>query len=366
MQHLEHIHGGDIYRASEKYGLAKDKIIDFSANINPLGPSQGVVNAVVKNLGLIASYPDPECKELRKELAAYLGIPMSHLLVGNGTAELIYLLVRASGKNRALIPVPTFSEYGLSVLSQGGNITEIAMREEKGFALPVSEILEKLPGADLLFLCNPNNPTGRLAGKKAMQVIIDEALLHGVLVVVDEAFMDFVPDKSRYTVMPLVSERPNLAVLYSMTKFFGIPGLRLGAVAAPEELVMKMNALRHPWSVNILAQVAGVAGLREKGYMEQTNRLVQEEKRFLYRELSALPGLRPLPGAANFLLVDVSCSGLTSGELADMLGKRGIMVRDCRGFAGLEGRYIRLAVRTRPENEALLRVLRLILEVKGE
>ena len=161
------------------------------------------------------------------------------------------------------------------------------------------------------------------------------------MVLVDEAFMDFIPEKERFSVMKRVGDFPNLAVLYSLTKFFGIPGLRLGAIAASVKLIRRMNAAKDPWNVNVLAQVAGAAGLRDHDYMERTVRLVRQEKQFLFRELNRLQGLQPLPGAANFFLVKITESGLTSGKLTELLGRRGIMVRDCAGFSGLEERYIR-------------------------
>lgn len=362
MQHLEHIHGGNLARASRKYGLSKEKLIDFSANINPLGPSQKVISAVVNSLGLVSSYPDPDCSELKAELAGYLGIQEKLLLMGNGAAELIYLLVRVTGCRRALIPVPTFCEYGLSVLSQGGEVLKVSMDEEEGFSLPLEKIISLLSEVDLLFLCNPNNPTGRLVDRKTIELILDEALPRGVTVLVDEAFMDFVPQRERFSVMSMVGRRPNLAVLYSLTKYFGIPGLRLGAIAAPLDLIERMSTSKDPWNVNVLAQVAGVAGLKDQAHMEETFRLVQEEKKFLFNELSDLPGLKPLPGAANFILVGISESDIPSGELTDLLGRRGIMVRDCAGFTGLAGRYLRLAVKTRPENEKLLLALKAVLE----
>lgn len=354
MHHLEHIHGGNLTRASKKYGLPKENIIDFSANINPLGPSREVIAALVNNLNMISSYPDPDCSELRAELAAYLGINEELLLLGNGAAELIYLLVRVTGCKKALIPAPTFCEYGLSVLSQGGEVLEIAMKEEEGFALPAEEIVSQLPEADLLFLCNPNNPTGRLINRETIERILDEAMYHGVTVLVDEAFMDFIRHRELFSVMPLVGRRPNLAVLYSLTKYFGIPGLRLGAIAAPYGLIARMKVSKDPWNVNVLAQVAGVAGLRDHEYIKETIRLVQEEKEYLSHALSVFPGLEPLPGAANFILVGVAGSGFSSGQLTELMGKRGIMVRDCAGFSGLAGRYLRLAVKTRPENEKLI------------
>jgi threonine-phosphate decarboxylase len=232
VQDLEHIHGGNINLASRKYNLPVHKLLDFSANINPLGPSPKSITAVMDNLSLINSYPDPDCRELKAVLASHLGVWEELLLMGNGAAELIYLLVRVLGVKKALIPVPTFSEYGLAVLSQGGEVLNVTLDEKNRFSLPLDHLVKSLDQVDLVFICNPNNPTGRLLDGKTVEYILDKAFSKGVMVLVDEAFMDFIPEKERFSVMKRVGDFPNLAVLYSLTKFFGIPGLRLGAIAA--------------------------------------------------------------------------------------------------------------------------------------
>jgi threonine-phosphate decarboxylase len=326
VQDLEHIHGGNINLASRKYNLPVHKLLDFSANINPLGPSPKSITAVMDNLSLINSYPDPDCRELKAVLASHLGVWEELLLMGNGAAELIYLLVRVLGVKKALIPVPTFSEYGLAVLSQGGEVLNVTLDEKNRFSLPLDHLVKSLDQVDLVFICNPNNPTGRLLDGKTVEYILDKAFSKGVMVLVDEAFMDFIPEKERFSVMKRVGDFPNLAVLYSLTKFFGIPGLRLGAIAASVKLIRRMNAAKDPWNVNVLAQVAGAAGLRDHDYMERTVRLVRQEKQFLFRDLNRLQGLQPLPGAANFFLVKITESGLTSGKLTELLGRRG----ECR------------------------------------
>lgn len=359
---LKHTHGGNVTKAARKYELPLKDITDFSANINPLGPSRKLLSSITKNLDLLSNYPDPDCTELKAELAAYLGIKEERLLMGNGAAELVYLLVRILKCRRAIIPVPTFSEYALAVLCQGGEVLELPMSEASGFKLPVDEIIESLPDADLLVICNPNNPTGRLSGRKTILNIIEKAYMHGVMVLLDEAFMDFVPRRELFSVIKMAGQQPNLAVLYSMTKFFGIPGLRLGAIAGPEELLSRMNAAKDPWNVNILAQVAGIAGLKDYEHMEDTCRTVNCEKEYLFRQLASLPGVRPFPPAANFILADVTGSGFTSVELTELLGRRGVLVRECSDFNGLAGRFLRLAVKTRPENEKLLAALKDVLQ----
>jgi threonine-phosphate decarboxylase len=274
---------------------------------------------------------------------------------------MIYQLVRVTGRKKALIPVPTFSEYALSVLSQGGEVVEIELEEEEGFSLPAEKIIRLIPEVDLLFICSPNNPTGRLVDKKIIEHILEVSAACDVMVLVDEAFMDFVPQRTLYSMMSSVGRISNLAVLYSLTKFFGIPGLRLGALAAPKELIKRMDASKDPWNVNVMAQIAGVAGLKDLNHMVSTKTLVNKEKIFLFEGLQDIPGIQPLPGAANFILVNVSQCGLKSAELTDLLGQRGILVRDCHGFRGLSGRYIRLAVKRRHENEILLAAIKDIL-----
>lgn len=358
----EHTHGGNLNKAARKYGLPVKELTDFSANINPLGPSRKLLSAISKNLNLISVYPDPDCTELKAKLAEYMEVKEDRLLLGNGAAELIYLLIRVLKCRRALIPVPTFCEYALSVRCQGGEVLELPMSQEDGFKLPVDEIIGLLPDVDLLFLCNPNNPTGRLTSRSTILKILEKARVHGVMVIIDEAFMDFVPRRELFSVIKMAGKQPNLTVLYSMTKYFGIPGLRLGAIAGPEELLSRMSTAKAPWNVNVLAQVAGVAGLMDYEHMQATLRIVNYEKKFLFRQLTSLAGVQPLPAAANFILADVAGSGFSSFEITEQLGKQGVLVRECSDFRGLAGHYLRLAVKTRPENEKLLMTLKNVLQ----
>lgn len=359
---FEHTHGGNLHKAARKYGMPVKDITDFSASINPLGPSRKLLSTISQNLDLISIYPDPDCTDLKAKLAEYLEVKEDRLLLGNGAAELIYLLIRVLKCRKVLIPVPTFCEYALSVLYQGGDVLELPMTKENGFRLPSEGIINLLPEVDLLFLCNPNNPTGRLTNRKTIMTILEKAFLHDVMVIIDEAFMDFVPRRELFSMIKIAGQQQNLAVLYSMTKFFGIPGLRLGAIAGPEKLISRMTTAKDPWNVNVLAQVAGVAGLMDYEHMQDTCRLINCEKKFLYEQLSALPGVHPLPSAANFFLVDITNSGFTSFELTELLGRQGVLVRECSDFNGLAGRYLRLAVKSRPENEKLLMALKKVLQ----
>ncbi|MCL2337606.1 MAG: threonine-phosphate decarboxylase CobD, partial [Firmicutes bacterium] len=342
-------------------GSVRD-IYDFSANINPLGPPPAVLQALQDSIGLIQHYPDHRCGELRRALAVYLGVPEENMLPGNGASELIYLLGRVIGCRRVVIPQPTFSEYGDAVTAAGGTVIEVPMREEDGFALPVAQLKQALKEADALFICNPNNPTGRVEKNLVLRSVVEEAARTGKTVVVDEAFMDFVTDAGSCTVLPLLEKYPTLVVLYSLTKFFAIPGLRLGLVVAATPLIKKLETLRDPWSVNVFAQAAGAAALSERAYMDQTRRLVKEEREFLYRSLAELPGLSPFPAEANYLLVKITREDLSSTALAARTAQKGVLVRDCSTFGGLGYRYIRVAVRSRQENMVLLEALRVAME----
>lgn len=359
---LEHIHGGDIYGASEKLCIAKDRIIDFSANINPLGPPPGVIKAINDNLHMLIHYPDPYCRLLKNELSQYLGINEDYLLLGNGAAELIYLLVRILNCRRAVIPVPTFTEYGIAVITGGGIIEEFPLKAENNFDLEVDALVELLLPGDLVFICNPNNPTGNLYPRDELEYLLAKANSKNVKCVVDEAFIDFVPDYKNHTMIPQVMDNDNLYVFYSLTKFFGIPALRLGAIIAPPLVIQKMAAAKDPWSVNLFAQVGGLAALQDKEHMINTRILVDKERQYLYDKLTMLPGIYPHPGTANFLLINIEKSGLACEKLTELLGKRGILVRDCSSFSRLGNKYIRIAVKNREENNLLIDELSMILE----
>ncbi|MCL6612271.1 MAG: threonine-phosphate decarboxylase CobD [Peptococcaceae bacterium] len=349
-------HGGNIGRAAREYGLSEKQIIDFSASINPLGPAPGVYRAVTEALWRIKHYPDPGCGDLPRLLADYLGVGRENLLLGNGGAELIYILPRALKIRRALVAAPTFSEYARAVEAAGGRVRYITL-PVSGTAFPAGEAAGHLAGCDAVFLCNPNNPTGQLFSPGDLMPLLDAAEGAGAAVVVDEAFMDFVAGREDFTLMPLACARRNLVVLYSMTKFFGIPGLRLGAAVACPEVIGRLKQLKDPWSVNALARVAGEAALRDESHMAETLKTVKEEREYLFSTLSSVPGLRPFPSEANFLLVDVSGTGMKSAELVEKLAAMGILVRNCANFYGLNESYIRVAVKTRPENESLVRAL---------
>jgi threonine-phosphate decarboxylase len=354
---IQHIHGGNLRAAAAKYGLNPAEIIDFSANINPLGPSPQVEKAIVNAMPGMVHYPDPDCTELKKALAVYLDLDVERIAAGNGAAELIYLLVNVLRPKRVLLPQPTFSEYEIAVITGGGRVTDYPLSPENGFRPATAEIAAMLPEVDMVIICNPNNPTGALVSKDELVTILQGARNRQVTVVIDEAFMDFVAERDNYSTAALLRDFPNLFILYSLTKFFAIPGLRLGAGLGNPDLVSKMEMARDPWNVNCFAQAAGVVSLRDEAYIKKSIGFIQQEKQYLYGQLGSIEGLRPFLPAANFVFTDIRTTGLTAPEMTDRLGRRGILVRDCSSYKNLDPYYIRVAVRTRKENDKLLAII---------
>ena len=345
-------HGGNIYYYSRKYGIPERDILDFSASINPLGPPESALKALAQAVPSLVNYPDPDCTALREALSARMGVDGGSIVFGNGSTELIYLLPRALAPKKVLVTAPGFSDYERAARLAGCEVLYLTLREENRFEPDMDALRGALEGIGLFFLCNPNNPTGALLKKDAVREITGIASGMGVTTCVDEAFMDFVPGES---VVGEAAEQDGVAVLRNFTKFYAMPGLRLGYLVAGPGLAEKLRRAQEPWSVNTLAQAAAAAALSDAGFARASLRLMDAEREYLCRALSGLPGLEPFPASANFILVKLK--GIASAELAEALARRGILVRDCGNFRGLDGEFVRVAVRTRSEDERLVEAL---------
>ena len=380
-----HIHGGNIEEIARKYGLKKERIMDFSANINPLGPPLRVIRTLKENLDKIARYPDPGAIDLRKELSKYLKVSPENIIAGNGAVELIHLICRTLRPKKALIVVPTFSEYEFALKSIGCKTQFFPLKSRGNFRLDIEELSKSLKNIDLLFLCNPNNPTGQLIGKADLLKIIDVAQKRGVFVIIDEVFMDFVETEKEETLIqeainPIRSscqrqgirpqrgritskgvKRDNLFIIRSLTKFFALPGIRIGYGIGNKRLLKKLKIHQEYWSVNTLAQIAGIAALKDKKYIKRTKRIIPEERKFLYHKLSEIKGLKPYPSVTDFILCRLTTNRVNSAIIRKKLIQKNILIRDCSSFRSLNNRYIRIAVRTRQENLHLVNSLSTII-----
>jgi threonine-phosphate decarboxylase len=347
-------HGGNVFAIARSLGVQPEDILDFSANINPLGPAPGVRDALSAAFNRIVHYPDSDCTELREALARVHGVEPANICVANGSTELIYLLPRLAPGKRALVIAPSFSEYAKALTRDGWSVDRFVLATADGFTLPLERLAKSIrKGYDLLILGNPGNPTGRLYRLPEVEALLNLCRGSGCFLVIDEAFMDFCEDES--------AKHHALAgdgsiVLRSLTKFHALPGLRLGYAIASAMTIARLAAIREPWSVNTPAQAAGLASLADTGYTAATRQFVADERTHLSAGLAAIPGLRPFPSAANFLLVE-AFRGPSAGELAEQLLAKFILIRGCGNFAGLDNRFFRVAVRSRNENDRLLAAL---------
>jgi threonine-phosphate decarboxylase len=347
-------HGGTVFAVARELGVAPEAIIDFSASINPLGPAPGVREALAAAFDRLGHYPDDSAAELTAALAAWHGLDPAQVGVANGSTELIYLLPRLVAGSRALIVAPPFSEYARALSRAGWQVDYFFLSPADGFALSLPDLAERLAtGYDLLILANPGNPTGALVPLAQVTSLLEACRQAGTFLVLDEAFMDFCEEASAKR---LVAGSGGALVLRSMTKFFAIPGLRLGYALAAAGIIARLRELREPWSVNSLAQVAGIASLADPAYAARTRAFVAAERDWLAARLAELPGLAVFPSAANYLLVELT-DGTSADALAARLRQERLLVRACGNFPGLDSRFFRVAVRARAENERLLGLL---------
>jgi threonine-phosphate decarboxylase len=346
-------HGGNIFAVARQMGCSPADILDFSASINPLGPAPGVTEAVMAALPDIIHYPESEAPDLRQALAGRYGLAEQNVCVANGSTELIYLLPRLVLGERALVVAPSFSEYAKALGRDRWGVDYFVLRHDDGFRLRLDALEERLAeGYDLLVVGNPGNPTGRLYSQAELHGVASLCAEHGAFLVVDEAFMDFCEEGS---VKGLAAENPRMLVLRSLTKFYGMPGLRLGWAAGAPATIARLAALREPWSVNSLAQAAGLASLEDRAYALRSREMMAVWRQAFVEDLSAIPGVTVYPSAANYLLLRLA--GPHGPEVAEHLAAERMLVRQCLNFVGLDGHFLRLAVRRVEENGRLAAAL---------
>lgn len=345
-------HGGHLRELAEASGLEQSEILDFSANMNPLGPPEWLRAVVSSELGAVVHYPDPDCLELKRAVAARYGVEAEQILVGNGSTELIYLVPEAARKRRAVIPVPSYADY-VSACERFSPVERIYLDEKNDFELDAEKLERSLRGEELVFLGHPNNPTGRPLNRDRIRELADRH--PSALFVIDEAFLDLCQG-----IPGFVSGNPrNILVLISLTKTFAIPGLRLGCAVADSDMVAKIKRIQPPWSVSRIAQAVGKAACDDVAYVRRSRAFVAEQRARLTEGLATLPGLTVFPGEANYLLARIDRNDLNAPSLAERLLSRGIAIRMCSNFEGLDDRYFRVAVRTAEENDKLLESLRI-------
>ena len=368
------VHGGDWMGYRERFGR---DALDFSANVSPLGLPEGVAQAIRDALPLADRYPDPLCRTLRAALSRAEGVPQEHILCGNGAADLIFRLVWAVKPHKALVTAPTFAEYASALDTVGCEVKRFFLDETNDFA-PTDALVDAVDESiDMVFLCQPNNPTGQLASPELVKKLLRRCKECHTILAVDECFLDFLPDADGWTAKPLL-ESGDLVILKAFTKLYGMAGVRLGyCLCGDETLLEKMQTAGQPWAVSSLAQAAGVAlpqnpdgiqpwavsglaqaagvaALKETAYVDEVRALIARQRPVLTAGLRAL-GLRVIDGKANYLLFRAPA------DLNERLRPLGTQVRSCANYPGLGPEWYRTAVRTASENARLLELMKEVL-----
>ncbi len=346
------IHGGNVYECASAAGCSPEDILDFSASINPLGPPPGLGELLARTFDRLQHYPDIRNRGLIDALCAFHSLPADCIAAGNGSTELIYWLPRALGVTSALAVMPTFSEYGKAFEIQGVDVQKLVCGPENGFQPRIGELERAVAKSspEAVLLTNPGSPGGSLLSGEVREWVIDAAR-GGRFVIIDEVFVDFCEEAS---LKKRLEQSPNLVIIRSLTKFYGLPGLRIGYLLAGAEIASKVRHFIPPWSVNTLAQAAGAFCLHQEDYERKTLELIDTERRKMVEELSAITGLRVFPGHANFLLIGLDRRLPPAETLRrDLFDSERVLIRTCGFFEGLDDWYFRVAVRLPEQNRKL-------------
>ena len=355
LTHKDHFHGSDLEKIEKVYGIKKEELVSYSANVNPLGLSDNLKEHLARHLDVITGYPDREYTQLRREIAAYTGAQPEYVLVGNGSTELISHFIQTLHPQKALILGPTYSEYERDISLGGGISLYYPLKEEQNFILDVEGLCAQLhEGLDLLVLCNPNNPTSTAVTNKNMRRILDVCLQYGIFVMVDETYVEFAPEPRDISSVSLTNYYTNLIILRGTSKFFACPGLRLGyAITGNLDLLQEINQKKDPWSVNSLAELAGQFMFRDESYIQKTKELIHSERERIYQELSSWNSVKVYPGCANFLLVRILKKGIDAQQLFDHCIRQKMMIRNCSTFPFLDETYFRFCLMLPGQNDHL-------------
>lgn len=340
----KHIHGGNVYTHTG--------CLDYSANCNPLGTPENVIAAAKEALDHVQDYPQVGYEPLRKAIAEYEGVLPEHVICGNGAAEIIYTLCQAVKPKKALLPAPTFAEYEQALTGAGCEVEYFYLKEEEDFLLQESFIEKLNKDLDIVFLCNPNNPTGALIDREFLFRVLRNCRDLGILLVVDECFLDFVKAPEKYTLKAQLSRYHNLFLLKAFTKRYAMAGIRLGyGLTENQELLEKMAGCVQPWNLSVIAQAAGLAALEAGDQAEQGRQIVFEEVPYLENYMKELD-LKVWPTAANYIFFK------GPKGLVETMIRHGILIRDCGNYTGLSEGFYRVAVRTHEENKKMTAALR--------
>ena len=353
---INSVHGADINSAAELYGLEADKIIDFSSNINPF-IVDSMDKIVAAGVGSLQKYPDIKYRQLRKNISDYLGVDDSQVIPGNGATEIIYLLMR-NLRGRLAIINPTFSEYRKGAELAGLSVVDFVMDWKKDFKLDLDEIYRRKDEFDSIFICNPNNPDGSV---REIKKLLEFAEKEGKLLIVDETFIEFADSEKDRSLVNMVEKSKNLFIIRAVTKFFGIPGIRLGyGISSNRELLQKMYDEKEPWTINSFADSASDFIFKEEEYIRKSKEYFSKERVCMINEINKIDGIKAFNSDANFILVRFENRNVLDVK-ENLLKRAGLLIRDASNFIGLDSSFARVAIKNHEQNTVLVDALRSVL-----
>lgn len=352
-------HGSDLEKIEQIYKIKKEDIISYAANVNPLGVSPKLLNYLQNHLDVITSYPDRNYNALRNSIANYTGANFSHILVGNGATEIIGFMAQFINPKKALIIAPTYSEYAREIGLSGGQVDYFVLKEEANFNLNLKELdIQLKKKYDMLILCNPNNPTSSVLDQSQLTKILKSCKKYGTFAMIDETYVEFAPNYEKTTAIPLVEDFHNFIVLRGTSKFYAVPGLRLGyAITSNESLIRLINEKRDPWTINAIANEAGIHMFDDEDYISSTKTLIHDEQVRMFQLFDQCSTFKVYKPSANFLLLKILDPNLTSSIYFERAIKKGFMIRDCSDFVGLDQQFIRFCFMDPKDNDNLAALL---------
>ncbi len=357
LEHKDHFHGSDLEMIERIYGINKNEIISFSANVNPLGISPLLRESIAGKIDCISAYPDRDYKELREVIASYCSTSAEKIIPGNGSTELISMIIDIKKPRKTLIIGPTYSEYERELALTNGKSYYYQLKEKEEFRLDIDRLNEQLhDDMDMLIICNPNNPTSTTIDRKTLRTIMDICKERDIFVMVDETYIEFVDDMDKKEGIPLTDYYNNLFIIRGVSKFFAAPGLRLGyALTGNRDLIREINKRMNPWSINTLAETAGKTMFKDKDYIEKTTALIKSEREYVTERLKKMQGiLKVYEPSANFVLFRVDPEKVNADILFDACIREKMMIRNCCTFPFLDNSYVRICFMGHEDNVRLL------------
>lgn len=357
------LHGGDLDEISRIYNINKADILNFSGNVNPLGLPVSVKEAIKNNIDICTNYPDASYLQLRQAISHYAGVNYEHIMIGNGSTELISGFIRYVHPKKAVIISPAYSEYLNEIKAVNGKAILFELKEEDDFVLNIQELINILSDdVDMLVICNPNNPTGSFLSRKQLKIIFNHCQQNSINVMIDETYVEFSSPEFEVSAMPLAKEYDNVFIIRGTSKFFACPGLRLGyAVCSNEQVINHINSGKDLWSVNVFADLAGRTMFTDKKFISDSIKLINQERIRFFKELGCISGIKLYNTQSNFILAKILKQGINSDYVFNTLIKESILVRNCSNFPFLGDCFIRFCILDKENNSKLINSLLKIL-----